>query len=101
MKKIMAAALALTLISPVASFAKSDSDCNAYVKSTSVEGGKYRFHIVNGAGMNINNSNDWSFAADSRDVAEVLNLAYLFKVPVCINYTYRAGSWDITYVSIQ
>lgn len=100
MKKIMAMALALSLFSPIASFAKSDNSCDAYVKNTKVDGNMYRFNIIDETGTNINSSNDWSFSAANRDVAQVLNLAHLLRVKICINYIYGTSSWTITNVSI-
>ncbi len=102
MRNIIAIILLLSYISPATVYARDkDSSCSAYVKSIQLNYGNYRFHIVDAAGLNIKKSNDWSFTAKDKDTAQVLNLAYMLKHPVCIYFDYYKDYWEITNVELR
>lgn len=102
MKKIMMVILVLSFISPVTSSANAvDSSCSAYVKSIKLDNGNYRFRIVDAAGNNIKKSYDWSFTGKNVDTVKVLNLAYMLRHKICINFTYYKDYWEITNVELR
>ncbi|AWC94720.1 TPA: hypothetical protein RG728_002477 [Morganella morganii subsp. morganii] len=102
MKNIIVTVMLLSCISSATVYARDkDSSCSAYVKSIQLNYGNYRFHIVDATGFNIKKSNDWSFTAKDKDIAQVLNLAYMLKHPVCIYFDYYKDSWEITNVELK
>ncbi|MEY1422710.1 hypothetical protein AB7038_02695 [Morganella morganii] len=102
MKNIITIILLLFYISPSSVYARDKGNsCSAYIKSIQLKNGNYRFRVVDAAGVNIKKSNDWSFTAKDKDIAQVLNLAYMLKHPVCIYFSYYNDYWEITNVELR
>lgn len=83
---------------------KSESNkCGAYVKSLQIDNsGNYRFRLVDESKTkNFMGSNDWSFTAESPNMAKVLNLAYFLKKEICVDFIYYQYAWVITSTTIK